>query len=172
MRVFLATLLLFIAIFGIPKVGSDTGPSPLPTPRPSPTPDAAPVINVPEPTREMKDAVEKVAAAMKDANIIDRMMWAQVWAKAAKAVAADSTDDKIVWADTTALRKFTETALRIGWRRLGNNPQGKYPGLSDAVEAAFSSILTNRVQAVTPELRKRYVELCNAIAWAGVGRDQ
>ena len=163
MRNFLAALLLFFAIFGLPKVGNDPGPTP---------PPVAPTINVPEPTKEMKDAVAKVADVLKSANIVDRMLWAQVWTKAAKAVTQDSTDDKVVWSGTNSLRKFTETALRVGWRRLGENQAGKYPGLSESVESAFSAILTNRVQSVTPELRKRYVDLCNAIAWAGVGRDQ
>lgn len=163
MRNFAAALLLFFAIFGLPKVGNDSGPTPSPV---------VPTISVPEPTKEMKDAVAKVADALKPASIVDRMLWAQVWTKAAKAVAKDSTDDKVVWGDTNSLRKFTETALRIGWRRLGGNAAGKYPELSESVESAFSVILTNRVQAVTPELRKKYVELCNAIAWAGVGRDQ
>jgi hypothetical protein len=160
MKNFLAAILLFVAIFGIPKIGNDVGPS-------APT-----VVNVPEPTKEMKDAVAGVAAAMRSASVVDRMLWAQVWTKAAKAVEADSTDTKVQWADTSRLRQFNETALRIGWRRLGGNQQGKYPGLSEAVEAAFKGILTVRVQAVTPELRKKYVELCYAIAWAGVGRDQ
>jgi hypothetical protein len=131
-----------------------------------------PTINVPEPSQEMKNAVSKIARIMKGANTVDRMLWGEVWAKAAKAVAADSTDTKVVWNDTNRLRQFTETALRISWRRIGGKEQGKYEGLNAAVEEAFTAILTNRVQAVSPELRKKYVDLCNAVAWAGIGRDQ
>jgi hypothetical protein len=163
MRNFAAAILLFFALFGLPKVGNDSGPTPSPV---------APTISVPEPTKDMKDAVSKVAGVLKSASVVDRMLWAQIWTKAAKAVEKDSTDDKVVWSDTNSLRKLTETALRIGWRRLGGNQSGKYPGLSESVESAFSAILTTRVQAVTPELRKKYVDLCNAIAWAGLGRDQ
>lgn len=165
MKNFAAAILLFVALFGIPKIGNDVGPSPSP---PAPTN----VVNVPEPTKEMKDAVAGVASALRSANAVDRMLWAQVWVKAGKAVEADSSDTKVQWSDTSRLRQFNETALRIGWRRLGGNQQGKYPGLSEAVEAAFKSILTARVQAVSPELRKKYVDLCYAIAWAGIGRDQ
>lgn len=162
MKNLIAIALLLFALFGLPKVGNDSGP----------TPSVVPTITVPEPSKEMKSQVEKIAAIMRSANIIDRMAWGQIWAKAAKAVAADSTDDRIIWKDTNQLRNFTETALRIGWRRLGGNASGKYAGLSEAVEAAFGAVLSDRVQSVTPELRKKYVDLCNAIAWAGVGRDQ
>lgn len=163
MRIFAAAILLFFAIFGLPRVGNNSGPQPTPAPS---------TIRVPEPSMEMKKSVDAVSAALKNANIVDRLAWGQVWMKAAKAVEADSTDTKVVWNDTNKLRQFTETALRIGWRRLGGNEHGKYPGLSEAVEASFASTLSTRVQSVTPELRKKYVELCRAIAWAGVGRDQ
>lgn len=164
MKNLIAFALLLIAVFGLPKVGRDAGPLPLPSSPAS--------LNVQEPTAEMKNAVAKVADVLKKASIADRMLWAQIWAKAGKAVAADSTDDKVIWSDTNRLRQFTETALRVGWRRLGDNAAGKYPGMSAAIEEAFKAVLSKRVQAVTPELRKKYVELCNAIAWAGVGRDQ
>jgi hypothetical protein len=163
MRIFVATLLLYFAIFGLPKIGKDVEPQPSPAPR---------MITVQEPSVEMKEAVSGIASILRNANDVDRMLWGQVWMKAAKAVASDSEDTKVVWNDTNKLRQFTETALRIGWRRIGGNQQGKYAGLNEAVESAFGAILTSRVQPVSPELRRKYVDLCHAIAWAGVGRDQ
>ncbi len=163
MKNFLVVLLLFFAIFGLPEVGNDSGPSPSPK---------APTIIVPEPSAEMKSSVSKIAEILKGADYVDRSLWAQIWTKAAKAVDSDSTDTKVVWNTTNKLRQFTETALRIGWRRLGGNKPGKYEGLNEAIEAAFTATLTNRVQDVTPELRKKYVDLCYAIAWAGIGRDK
>lgn len=160
MKNIIAALLIAFALFGLPQLGSNSGPT------------TAPVVKFPEPSAEMKDAVSRVASAMRKANAVDRAVWAQVWAKAGKAVAADTTDDKVVWKDTNQLRQFTETALRIGWRRLGGNPHGKYDGLSESVEAAFADVLTTRVQPVTPSIRSKYEDLCYAIAWAGIGRDQ
>jgi len=164
MRTFIATILLFFAVFGLPDFGGDAAP-----PQPQPQPAA---IVIPEPAKEMKDAVAGIAAIMKDVPMSDRMMWASVWSKAARAVEADSKDTKVVWSTTEKLKQFTETAIRIGWKRLGGNQTGKFEGLSAAVEAAFKTIMTTRAQDVTPELRKKYVDLCYAIAWAGVGRDQ
>lgn len=163
MRIFIATLLLLFAVFGIPDVGTKPTPDPV---------VVTPKIRVAEPSQEMKDAVAGIASAMKDASIADRMTWAQVWAKAGMAVKADSTDTKVVWGDTNKLRQFTETALRIGWRRISGNHKGKYEDLRAAVEVAFNKILSLRNQNVTPELREKYVALCDAVAWAGIGRDQ
>lgn len=160
MKNIIAIALILFALFGIPQLGNNSGPK------------TAPALKFPEPSAEMKEAVSKVAFALRSANDVDRALWAQVWAKAGKAAAADSTDDKIVWKDTNQLRQFTETALRIGWRRLGGNQHGKYDGLSEAVESAFSGILSNRVQPVNSEIRQKYESLCYAIAWAGIGRDQ
>lgn len=164
MKNIVATLLLIFAVFGLPNVGPNVVP-----PRP---PDSVPKMSIQEPSSEMKSAVSKIADILKRASLVDRMLWAQVWAKAGKAVAGDSNDTKVVWSDTAKLRQLNETALRIAWRRIGGNQEGKYPGLREAVEATFASTLTSRTQSVSPELRDRYVKLCEAIAWAGIGRDQ
>jgi hypothetical protein len=164
MKNLIATALLIFALFGLPNVGPNVVPPH--------APDAPRKISINEPSAEMKSAVSKVADALKKASVVDKMLWGQVWAKAGKAVAGDSSDTKVVWNDTTKLRQLNETALRIAWRRIGGNQEGKYPGLREAVESAFASVMTTRNQGVTPELRKKYVELCEAIAWAGIGRDQ
>lgn len=161
MKNLIAVALLLFALFGLPKPGSD----PVVIPE-------KPKISIPEPTPEMKAAVSKVAEALKNASIADRMLWGQIWAKAGKAVAADSKDTRVVWGDTTKLRELNETALRVAWRRIAGNQEGKYPGLREATESAFASVLSTRTQSVTPELREKYVKLCDAIGWAGIGRDQ
>ena len=124
------------------------------------------------PSKEMQQAVKNIANALRGFNAVDRMLWSQIWSKVAVAVDADNTDTQVVWGDTEKLKVFTSTALRIGWRRIGGNKPGKYPELQTAVEAAFAAILTTKVQPVTKELRQSYCDLCQAIAWAGIGRDQ
>jgi hypothetical protein len=161
MKNLLAIALLLFALFGLPKPGSD--PVVVPT---------KPTIVIPEPTPEMRAAVSKVADALKGASIADRMLWGEVWTKAGKAVASDSNDTRVVWGDTAKLRELNETALRVAWRRIAGNKEGKYPGLREATESAFAAVLTTRTQNVTPELRDKYVKLCDAIGWAGIGRDQ
>ena len=161
MRSAAVAILLFFAVFGLPKM--DLLPS---------APSSAPVLGVDEPSKEMKKIVESIAKIMRSADHVDRALWAQVWSKAAKAVEADGTDDAVLWPDTTKLRQLTATALRIGWRRIGGNKEGKYAGLSEETEAAFAAVLTVRQQTVDPTLRSKYVELCRAVAWAGLGRDQ
>jgi hypothetical protein len=81
-----------------------------------------------------------------------------------------ATDNDIVYTDTRILRAYNVLALRIGWRRLGENAKGKYPGLAEATERAFAAVIGTDVQPVTPELRAAYVELSNALAWCGAGR--
>ena len=154
--------LLIIALFGLPKFDIQ--------PAPSPTPSST--IAVEEPDAEMKKIVSSVAAILSKADPVDRALWAEVWTKAAKAVEADDTDSKVIWGDTNRLRQFTETALRIGWRRIGGAQKSKYDGLSEEVEKAFATVLTTRVQPVSKEIRANYVRLCRGIAWAGIGRDQ
>ena len=157
-HVALAGVLAWVAMFGVPRL-----PAVTPTP-------AVPQVVVPVPSETMQRAVADVHKALAGANPVDRAVWAQLWAKSGVVVSGDATDAEPVFTDTRALRAFNILALRIGWRRLGDNAQNKYPGLGEATERAFAAILGTDVQAVTPELRGRYVELCNALAWCGAGR--
>ena len=157
-HVLLAGVLAWIAMFGVPR---------LPAVNPAPS---VPQVVVPVPSDAMQKAVAGVHAALASANPVDRAMWGQLWAKAAMVVAGDATGTEVVFADTRALRAYNVLALRIGWRRLGGQAAGKFPGLGEAVEHAFAAVLGTDVQTVTPELRQRYVDLCNALAWCGAGR--
>ena len=154
----LAGVLAYVAMFGVPRL-----------PAVNPNHDVPKVV-VPVPSETMQKAVADVHKALASANPVDRAVWAQLWATAGKVVHGDATDTEVVFTDTRALRAYNIIALRIGWRRLGENAQGKYPGLGEATERAFAAVLGTDVQAVTPELRSRYEELCNALAWCGAGR--
>jgi len=153
-KILLALLLAAVAAFGVPA-SQETKPAPTP---------------IVEPSVDMKIAVAAVHRVMSRASVVDRALWAEVWAKAAKTVSGDATDTEVVFTDTRALRLFNMVALRIAWRRLGDNAAGKYPGLSEATEKAFSGVLGLDVRPVTPELRQRYVDLCNALSWCGAGK--
>jgi len=153
-KIILALVLAAVAAFGVPAS---------PETKPAPTP-------VVVPSADMQTAVADVHRIMLKASVVDRALWAEVWAKAAKTVSGDATDTEVVFTDTRALRLFNTVALRIAWRRLGDNAAGKYPGLSEATEKAFSGVLGLDVRPVTPELRQRYVDLCNALSWCGAGK--
>jgi len=89
-----------------------------------PMPDFYPVvpavsIDVPEPSPELRTAVEPVQKALATLSPADRALWAATWAKAAIVVEADGTSSVEAFRDTAALRLFTTVALDIAWRRLG-----------------------------------------------------
>lgn len=125
-------------------------------------------IAVETPAADMQQIVEPVAQAMKAAPLGDRMLWASLWSKAAVVVAGDAVTTEVAFTDTRSLRLFTVLALDLGWRRIGNNQPGKYDGLRTACEGAFAAVLGTEIVPVTPELRKRYADLCRAIAWAAL----
>lgn len=154
----LAGVLAYVAIFGVPQL-----PALTPTP-------VIPVVVVQTPSPAMQAAVSDVHKALLGANPVDRAVWAQLWSNAGKVVGGDATETEVVFTDTRALRAFNIIALRIGWRRLGENAQGKYPGLGEATERAFAGVLGTDVQPVTTDIRSRYIELCNALAWCGAGK--
>lgn len=137
-------------------------------PLPSLSGPAVQTYTVETPSAAMQATVRPVAEAMRAVPAGDRMLWAQVWSKAAIVVAGDAVSTDVVFTDTKSLRAFTILALEIGWRRIGGNAPGEYAGLRQAVEAAFAAVLGTSEVAVTKDLRERYAELCRAIAWAGV----
>ena len=129
---------------------------------------AVQTYHVETPSAAMQTTVRPIAEAMRSVPTGDRMLWAQVWSKAAIVVAGDAVSTEVVFTDTRSLRAFTVLALEIGWRRIGGNAPGEYAGLRQAVEAAFAQVLGTAEVAVTKDVRERYAELCRAIAWAGV----
>lgn len=146
-------------------VAAAWGKVPLPT---LAVPAAVPAIQVETPSDAMQRVVTPIAEALQAAPMSDRMLWAHLWAKAATVVAGDAVSTDVVFTDTRSLRLFTVLALDLGWRRMGDNLPGEYKGLREATEAAFAQVLGTAEVPVTKDLRARYVELCKAIAWAGI----
>ena len=160
-----AGLLARVAAAGL-ILAAAWGKVPMPT-----LPSAAvPVVRVETPSVEMQATVAPIAEALKSASMADRMLWAQLWSKAAIVVAGDAVSTEVVFTDTRSLRAFTVLALDLGWRRIGGNIAGKYDGLRAATEAAFAQVLGTSEVPVTKELRQRYADLARAIAWAGVNK--
>lgn len=144
-------------------VAAAWGKVPLPT---LPVPQAQ--VHVETPSDAMQRLVTPVADAMRDMPAGDRMLWASVWTKAGVVVAGDAVSTQTAFTDTRSLQAFTALALDIAWRRIGQHQPND--ALRAAVEAAYASHLGRDVVQVTPELRARYVELVNALAWAGLNR--
>lgn len=137
------------------------GKVPLPT-----LPSVAPQVSVATPSDEMQRLVTPVADALRSLPASDRALWAALWTKAAVVAAGDAVTAQVAFIDTRALRDFTALAVDIGWRRIGKHAPGSQESLRAAVEAAYGSALGKDVVPVTSELRARYVEFANAVAWA------
>ena len=142
-----------IAICGVPSM---------------PVPQADPAIETPD--EAMRIVTSDVERIMRAASVVDRALWAQVWAKVAVTAAGDSDSVEIVFSDSRALRAFQIIALNIAWKRLAGNQTGKYAGLGEACEKAFDDALGKDVQPVTPALRAKFVALANALAWCGINK--
>ena len=141
-------------------------------PMPSlPSTPAVPVITVDAPSPAMRATVQPIADAIKAAPLGDRMLWANLWSKAATVVAGDELGTEVVLTDTRALRMFTTLALDIGWRRIGENKPGTYAGLRQAVEKAMGDTLSLDARPIDVETRAKVVELYKAIAWAGTAKE-
>ena len=137
------------------------GKVPLPT-----LPSVAPQVSVATPSDEMQRLVTPVADALRSLPASDRALWAALWTKAAVVAAGDAVTAQVAFADSRALREFTALTVDIGWRRIGKHAAGSQETLRAAVEAAYGSALGKDVVPVTGELRGRYVEFANAVAWA------
>ena len=137
---------------------------------PMPRLPAAPsgTVDVETPSVEMQQLVRPVAEALKSLPMGDRMLWAQVWSKAAVVVAGDAVTTEVVFTDTRSLRMFTTLALDIAWRRIGQHVPGSNEPLRKAVEAAYGQAVGTDVVPVTADVRTRYAAFAKAVAWAGV----
>ena len=155
-----AGLLGRIAAAGL-LIAAAWGKVPLPT-----LPSVAPQVTVATPSDEMQRLVTPVADALKGLPASDRVLWAALWTKAGVVAAGDAVTAQVAFADSRALRDFTALTMDIGWRRIGKHAAGSQESLRAAVEAAYGSALGKDVVPVTSELRGRYVEFANAVAWA------
>ena len=151
-RVAIAAGLLYFAAHGLPTATVETG-----------------TIELQKPSAEMLQATADVDRIMRNASHFDRLLWSEVWVKVARIINSE-TDTEVVFTDTRSLRQFNLIAFQIAWKRLGDNKKDKYAGLGEATERVFAEAIGLDVRPVTPELRKKFVETCNALAWCGAGR--
>jgi len=141
-------------------------------PMPSmPAAPSVPAVTIDTPTSSMQATVRPIADALKSAPVGDRMLWANLWSKAATVVAGDELGTEVVITDTRALRMFTTLALDIGWRRIGEHKAGTYAGLRQAVEKAMADTLGLDARPIDAETRAKVVELYRGIAWAGMAKE-
>ena len=141
------------------------GKIPLPS---LPSSPAVPAVTIDTPSSAMQSTVRPIADVLKAAPMGDRLLWANLWSKAATVVAGDELGTEVVITDTRALRMFTTLALDIGWRRIGDHKPGSYAGLRQAVEKAMSDTLGLEARPIDAETRAKVVELYRGIAWAGM----
>jgi hypothetical protein len=55
---------------------------------------------------------------------------------------------------------------------MAENPPGKYEGLNEAIEDVFRETVGDVQRTLTPEMRRKACEMFDAIAWAGLGKDE
>ena len=151
-RVAIAAGLIYFAVNGLPTATVETG-----------------TIELQKPSAEMIKAVADVDRIMRGASHFDRLLWSEVWTKVGKIVNSE-TDTEIVFSDTRSLRQLSVISLGIAWKRLADIKKDKYEGLGEATERVFAEAIGLDVRPVTPELRKKFVETCTALAWCGAGR--
>ena len=151
-RVAIAAGLLYFAVHGSPTATLETA-----------------TIKIQKPSAEMLQSVDDVQRILRTASPVDRTLWAEVWSKCGKIINGETTTE-VVFTDTRSLRQFNVIALQIAFKRLGDMPKGKYAGLGEATERVFVEAIGLDVRPVTPELRKKFIETCNALAWCGAGR--
>ena len=151
-RVAIAGALIYFAVHGLPTATLETA-----------------TIELQKPSAEMLQATADVDRIMRSASHFDRLLWSEVWVKVARIINSE-TDTEVVFTDTRSLRQFNLIAFQIAWKRLGDNKKDKYAGLGEATERVFAEAIGLDVKPVTPELRKKFVETCTALAWCGAGR--
>ena len=151
-RVAIAAGLIYFAVHGLPTATLETA-----------------TIEIQKPSAEMIKAVADVDRIMRGASHFDRLLWSEVWTKVGKIVNSE-TDTEIVFSDTRSLRQLSVISLGIAWKRLADIKKDKYEGLGEATERVFAEAIGLDVKPVTPELRKKFVDTCTALAWCGAGR--
>ena len=155
LRYIVAAACLYVAFYGVPELSLPSLPTRTPT-RPA----------VDEPTKDLREAVAGVADICERMQPFDRMVWMATWQHAADVVAGEDKDVGVTIENTMGLRLFTGSIFDVAWDRLAN-ASGKYAGLQEAVEQAFTDTIGNEVRPWTDDLADDVVELFDALAWAG-----
>ena len=153
-RVAIAAGLLYFAAHGLPTATVETG-----------------TIELQKPSAEMIKAVADVDRIMRSASHFDRLLWSEVWVKVGKIVNSETESEiELIFSDTRSLRQLSVISLGIAWKRLADIKKDKYEGLGEATERVFVEAIGLDIKPVTPELRKKFVDTCTALAWCGAGR--
>lgn len=129
------------------------------------------LLSVQEPSAQMKTEVSPVTKVVSQMSSIDRLWLQYIYQNAARVVRTDGDTDEPTIQTTDGLRAVHVAILQYIWKGLADNKPAKYPALRDAIEAAFTNTLGDARRKMTPELRTKAVELFDAIAWAGLGKD-
>lgn len=158
-RIIAALLLAAFGVFGMPSL-----------PKFSVAVPSSVVVR--EPSEAMKSTVKPVVRAVSKMSAIDRLWLKTIYSNAAKVVAADGVVEPQVIVTTEGLRAIHVAILKFIWRGMAENPPGEYEGLSEAIEGAVDEVLGEDQRSLAPELRSKAVEVFDAIAWAGLGKDQ
>ena len=151
-RVAIAAGLLYFAAHGLPTATLETA-----------------TIELQKPSAEMIKAVADVDRIMRSASHFDRLLWSEVWTKVGKIINSE-TQTELIFSDTRSLRQLSVISLGIAWKRLADIKKDKYEGLGEATERVFVEAIGLDIKPVTPELRKKFVDTCTALAWCGAGR--
>lgn len=152
-----AAVLLAVGVCGLPSLS---------------VPRVSSSITIEEPSEKMKSAVRGVAKVAARMNSIDRLWFQSIYRNASVVMRADGLCDEPVMTTMSSARAVHVAILEFIWRGLANNPSGKFDGLSEAVEDAFSTVVGDEHRAMTPALRAELSSLYDAIAWAGLGKDE
>lgn len=155
-RNLIVVLLLAFGVFGVPS---------------APTFNQVQSISIREPSSEMKNAVQPVVKIAKDMSPIDRLWLQNVYLNCARVVAADGIVEEPTVTTTDSLRAVHVAVLGFIWKGMANNSPGKYRGLSEAIDGVLSGVIGDESQQLTAEKRQKAVDLYEAIAWAGLGKD-
>jgi hypothetical protein len=158
LRIGVAAVLSLYAAFGIPKL-----------PKWSPPPA---VVEVVEPTRLMKTEVRPVVKVVQRMSPLDRLWLQRIYSNAARVVATDGLVEPQTINTTEGLRAIHIAILKFIWRGMAENPPGEYEGLNEAINAVFREVVGDDRRGLTPELRRKAVEMFEALAWAGMGKDE
>lgn len=153
LRTAAALVLLAIGLIGVPDLG----------------PKAS--ISVKEPSSDMKTAVQPVVRIVSKMSPLDRLWLQQIYTNFSKVVSVDGLTSEPTITSTDSLRAVHLAVLKFIWKGMADNQPGKYEGLSEAIDECMSKVISDESRPLTPEMRKAAADLCDAIAWAGLGKD-
>jgi hypothetical protein len=157
LRYVAAFVLVLISVFGVPDPGTLS--------------TEMPTVKVQEPSDAMKSIVKPVARVASKMSPIDRLWLQGIYASAAKVVAADGIVSPHQIETTSGVLAVHVAILKHIWRGMAENAPGTYEGLKEAIEQSFADTIGTDHRYLTPDLREKVVELFDAIAWAGLGKD-